>query len=632
MTTIGALLIATGLFGAGAPPAGASAGSRVELDSPDGAVRLAIVAEGGRLTFAIDRAGRPALAPSDLGLVVDGVDLGQGAAIGEVERYRVDERYPMHGGHSQAVARANGARISARHPGSGTAFTVEARAFDDGVALRLVVPDAGRPRVVDEATTFRMVPGSTVWSHDLHGHYEGVHAKKAAADLKAGEWAAPPLTVRLPDGGGYVAITESSLGGFAGMALQADGRLGLAARLGHAHPASYPFTLRYKDDVERLTRPAALTGAITAPWRVVMVAADLNALVNCDIVGHVSPPPDPTLFPEGIATSWVKPGRAVWRFLDGGDNSFEGMKEFSRLAGELGFEYNVLEGFWRRWSDDQLRELVRDSKSHGVGIWLWIHSKELRTPEARRAFFAKCRDVGAVGAKIDFFDHEAKEVVDLYPALLREAALCRILVDFHGANKPTGESRTWPNELGREGIYGLEHRNMREWARHNTTLPFTRMLAGAGDYTPVIFGERRRETSWAHQVASAAVLSAPLQVYAAHPRSLLSNPAVEMIRSIPSVWDETVVLPPSEIGELAAFARRRGDRWFLAILNGPEARSLRVPLSFLGAGNHHALMVRDREEDPASLRVEEATLAKDDAVDVRLRAGGGFIARFDGPR
>jgi alpha-glucosidase len=620
--------MATGLLLPIAPPCGAADGSRVEVDSPDGAVRVEVDSGGARLAFAIGRSGRPVIAPSALGLVVDGVDLGRGAAIGEVERYRIDERYPTRGVHSRAINRCNGARISARHAGSGLAYTVEVRAFDDGAALRLIVPGGERPRVVDEATAFRLVPGSTVWYHGLRGHYEGVHAKKGAVELEAGEWAAPPVTIRLPDGRGYAAITEASLGGFAGMALRADGRLGLAARLGHEHPASYPFILRYKDDVERLARPATLMGTIAVPWRVVMVAADLNVLVNCDIVDDVSPSPDPAYFPDGLATSWIGPGRAVWRFLDGGPNTLEGMKEFSRSAGELGFEYNVLEGFWQRWSDEQLRELVRDSRAHGVGIWLWIHSKGLRTPEARRAFFERCREVGAVGAKIDFFDHEAKEVVDLYPALLREAARCRILVDFHGANKPTGESRTWPNELGREGVYGLEHKGMKEWARHNTTLPFTRFLAGPADYTPVHFGDRRRETSWAHQVATAAVLSSPLLVYAAQPRALLANPAVEMIKSIPSVWDETIVLPPSAIGELAAFARRDGDRWFLAILGGPEARALRLPLSFLGAGNYRSLMVRDRDDDPAAVTLEEATVTRDDPVEVHLRAAGGFIARF----
>src|SRR5205823_10890599 len=136
------------------------------------------------------------------------------------------------------------------------------------------------------------------------------------------------------------------------------------------------------------------------------------------------------------------------------------------------------------------------------------------------------------------------------------------------ANKPTGESRTWPNELTREAIKGMEASKLADRATHGATLPFTRLLAGPAEYTPVIFGERRANTTWAHQVASAVILSAPLLTYGANPAKMLTNACVEMIRSIPSVWDETIVLPPSEIGEIAVFARRQGSIWFLAIMNG----------------------------------------------------------------
>jgi alpha-glucosidase len=416
------------------------------------------------------------------------------------------------------------------------------------------------------------------------------------------------------------------------MALQADGKRGFAARLGHSHPASYPFTLRYgQEEANRLAKPAAIKGTIRSPWRVVMIGTDLNTLVNCDIVGNVSPPPDPTLFPKGLATDWVKPGRAVWQYLDGGEKTLDGIKEFSRLAGELGFEYNIVEGLWRKWSDGELRGLVEDSKARNVGVWLWKHSRELRSREARRDFFRMCQDVGVVGVKLDFFDHEAKEVIDLYEDCLRDAAEFHLMVDFHGANKPTGESRTWPNEMTREAIAGLEGGKREAWAGHNTTWPFTRLLAGHADYTPMHFGARRRETSWAHQIASAAVLTSPVLVYAAHPKAMLENPASDMIKSIPSVWDETVVLPISEIGERAAFARRNGDRWFLAIVNGPTAGEVRVPASFLGAGEYRAMLVRDREDDPAAVQVEESTLNREDALAIKLRAGGGFIARFTRP-
>jgi len=144
----------------------------------------------------------------------------------------------------------------------------------------------------------------------------------------------------------------------------------------------------------------------------------------------------------------------------------------------------------------------------------------------------------------------------------------------------------------------------------------------------MIFGERRRETSWAHQIASAVIITSPLLVYAAHPRSILDNPAADVIKGIPSVWDETIALPGCEIGELAAFARRHGDTWFLAIMNGAVERIAKIGLSFLGPGEYHATMVRDRRNDAASVTVEPARVDRSDALTVELRAGGGFVGKF----
>ena len=132
-----------------------------------------------------------------------------------------------------------------------------------------------------------------------------------------------------------------------------------------------------------------------------------------------------------------------------------------------------------------------------MGIWLWKDSRALRTPEASEKFFGLCQDVGVAGVKIDFLDHEAKDVIDLYQVLLKEAAQHQLMVNFHGANKPSGESRTWPNEMTREG-FGAWSAQIESRSRHNATLPFTRYLAGHGDYTPVVFGDdgatRRQRT------------------------------------------------------------------------------------------------------------------------------------------
>lgn len=591
----------------------------IAVASPNGQVRFELASD---MTYSVKLAGRTVIEPSRLSITVDGADLAAGAKPGRATSRRIREQFAWHGSHATAIADCNESSVpvSGRIP-----YTVEIRACNDGAAFRTIVPGTGS-RVPDEATVFRPPAGSTVWHHDLEGHYEALHRRSLIGEIPAGEWLAPPVTFRIPEGG-YASITEAGLARYAGMALQTDGQGALHARLGHAHPPSYPFRLRYKEDMERLAKPAAVSGTITTPWRVILVGADLNALVNADLVWTLAPPPDRRMFPQGAATPWVKPGRAVWKYLDGGQNDAATVREFSRLAGQLGFEYQVVEGFWQKWTEEELRDVIADSRRHGVGLWLWKHSRELRDPQSRTRFFDLCRRAGAAGVKIDFFDHEAKEVVELYETLLREAAARQLLVNFHGANKPAGESRTWPNELTREAVRGMESRKSPR-ARHDATIPFTRLLAGPADYTPVHFGERRNDTTWAHQIATAIVFTSPLLTYAAHPAAILANPAAELIRAIPAVWDETRVLAGSEIGEAAIFARRRGGDWFIAAVNGETAREVEIRLDFLGAGSWKALLVKDAGTAGDSVSVETAVAGKDGRWMIGLLPGGGFAARI----
>jgi len=614
-----------------APAISKAAGEVLTFKSPNAQVEFVILAAGPQLRYRLTRVNKRVIEISPLVLLVDDVDLCTGSTFSKIERYRVIEDYATRGVHSKAIDNSNGARIFVRHGTTRTEFVLEVRIHNDGAAFRFIVPGNGN-RVPNEASAFTVPAGSTVWFHDFEGHYEGIHHKKRIEDIKEGEWVAPPLTIKLPSRRGYAAITEAALMNYPGMGLRADGKMGFTTVLGHALPVSHPFDLRYgKEEAKRLAKPAAIDGPITTPWRVIMIGKDLNTLVNSDIISNLSPAPDQKIFPQGIKTDWIRPGRAVWRYLDGGENTFDGIKEFSRLAGQLGFEYNVVEGLWQRWTEAQMRDLVEYSNQQNVKIWFWKHSRALRTPQAREDFFSLLNRLGVVGAKIDFFDHEAKEIIDVYQALLRSSAEHKIMVEFHGANKPTGESRPWPNEMTREAVRGLEYRSLGLRSVHNTTLPFTRFLAGHADYTPVHFGERRRETSWAHQIASAIVFTSPLMIYGAHPQHILENPAAELIKTIPSVWDETIVLPVSEIGELAAFARRKNDVWFVGIMNALTGKTIRVPLNFLASRRYHATLVRDQMDEPAALKIEKITVGRRDTLTIRMRAGGGFVARFDFP-
>ena len=604
----------------------------VVVSSPSGKAELRLSTATGSLEYTVRFQQRPVIEPSRAGLTVDGTDLGQGAAQGTAETYTVDEKYPWLGGKSEITAKANGVRVAVTHTRSGTTYTVDARAYDGGIAFRFLVPGTGT-RVPDEATVFRVAAGSRVWSHDLEDFYEGTHKRRRIDALQDGTWAAPPITIQLPQNGGYAAISEGGLLRYSGMALQADGQGAFRARLAHAQPIHWIWRHDFRDkaDEERVRQPASVTGPITTPWRVVVLAADLDALANADLIHDVAEAPDPTLFPQGAATPWIKPGRAVWLWSDGGERTLEGTKEFSRLAGELGFEYNVVEGHWSRWSEAQIRELVDYSRERGVGILLWLHRRRLSSHEKVVEFAELCRRTGVKGAKLDAFNHEHKEVIDLEEDALRTFAERELVLDLHGTGKNAGQERTYPNQLGHEGIRGME--SSPPWAQHDVTLPFTRMIAGLGDYTPTHFGRKRGDTTAAHQVANAVILSAPLLVYSSHPASLLKHAAADMIKSIPAVWDETVVLPGSEIGEVAAFARRRRDTWFVAVTNGPVARTLTVDLGFLGnSPRFQSLLVRDGAAADEVV-VERPALTARDALQLRLPSGGGFVGRFEaGPR
>jgi alpha-glucosidase len=608
-----------------------SASDGINVKSPDGKIVFKVFLTGKQLSFSVQMNGRLIIEPSSAFLKIDGNDITNGLVMGNTEKYSVSETYQWYGLHSLATDKCNGSVIWFTQRGANESFILEIKVFNDAVAFRFIVPgNENSIRKPDESTVFRLPKGSTVWYHDLYMHYEGVHTKKMVDTIPAGQWAAPPLIYKLPGNTGYASITEADLVNYAGMALQTDGKNGFILKLGHNHPVSYPYVLRYsKEDVERLSEIAGVKGTITTPWRVILVGKDLNTLVNSDAVNNLCPPPDKALFPEGIKTGWIKPGRAVWKYLDGGgDGSLRTMKEFSRMAGELGFEYNILEGFWSKWPDDSVKALVDYSNKLGIGIIVWKHSKDLREADKRKELFQHLNDLGISGVKIDFFDHEAKEVVDLYESLAKEAAALKLLLIFHGANKPTGLSRTYPNIVIYEGVKGMEASKLVDRATHETTIPFTRMLAGPADYSVCHFGDRRKNTTWVHQVATAAIYAAPVITYAANPANILLNPCAEMLKSIPSVWDETRVLSPSEIGELVIFAQRKGTIWFLSVINGLQPKTIKIPLTFLGDGSYSTLILKDDPGNPASVIKSTGNAKAEDVQTLDVAAGGGFMTRF----
>lgn len=630
--------------------AAAVGAATVEVASPDGRVQVEVgVTAAGHLAYSVRSDGRTRLAEAPAGVIVDELDLGARAELGAVQRRRLDETFAWRGNKTTAVNRCQVAEVAVRTPtaaGGGVEWVLEVRVFDDGVAWRYRVPGAGARRIGGESTAWQLPPDATVWFQTNPTSYEEVYRSARADALPREEpdkkgvvkpvFLGPPATLVYEDGV-FGLLSEAALRRYSGLTLRPEG----GARLGAA----------FRDDAQGWTH----NGEILSPWRVLVLARDLNGLVNSDVIPALCDPPDPVLFPEGMNTAWIKPGKSIctWMVFGNDGGAWERQKWFVDQCAAIGCEYLLVDGGWQteQWgwlkggADPWARaaELVRYGRERGVEILLWHAYREnrkdgpgLTKPEAREQFFRRCQEAGVRGVKIDFFDSESKAVVEAREDILRVAAKYRLAVNFHGANKPTGEPRTWPNEVTREGIREQEYLLWTELPRsHYGALPFTRMAAGHADFLPgFVRAHYLKNTTLAFQLAAIVAYSTPFLCWPDHPEAYLQSVALPLIRNVPVTWDETRVLPGSVIGETVLLARRKGAQWYVAALNcRAEAGPLTVDLKSLGGATDVREMTVYREAaGPAACRVDERIAPPADGrFTLTVPAGGGFLIHLNPP-
>ena len=601
----------------------------VTLSSPAGEITASIDGDAqGKLVYSVKRGGVTVIAPSRIGVTVDGVDLGAGVSLGEAVVGTVDERYVVPGGKNGSRNQAVTLSLPVTHRPSGQVYTLEARAYDDGFAWRLIVPGVGVRRVSGEASSWTLPARSTVWFSERNSawklkSYAGAYRATDIANLPVvssqGPVQCPPLTVELPEGGGYAVLTEAALANYSGLRLRAVGED------------------RVQADFTEGAKGFAVTGTITTPWRVTLAAADLDRLVSSDVITALNPPPDTALFAD---MSYIRPGRCVWRWWSRGTGTPEQERAMIDDAVSLRFEYTLVDDGWKIWTDawKRIAELSAYGRGRGVGVFIWKDCNDVSAPAdnyaALRMFLDSAKSAGVAGVKFDFFNAESKERIDFQRTVLQLAAERRLMVMLHGVQKPTGEARTFPNEITREGIRGLELNKMDEGPispAHNAALPFTRYLAGHGDYTPLGYSHPGA-TTWAQQLATVVQGTSPLLVIAEDTDVLLrdasTKPALDVLKAIPAVWDETRVIAPSRIGELAILARRVGTTWFLAALNGSTPMTVSdVDLSFLGEGSYTAVLITSPSPH-ALARREMAGVSAQTKLTQELAAGDGAVVWF----
>jgi alpha-glucosidase len=581
--------------------------------SPNGKIKIEIRTDAaGQLNWSVQRQGQTVLAPAPLGLTVDGRNLGQSVKLGAQRNRTISEQYLTWGNHAVAVNHCNEAVIPVESAG-GMKYELELRAFDDGAAMRtrLALDDTAHT-IEGEATSWALPPDSRAWWARYDGSYEKPFESGMIETIPANAALAPPVTFKLGSNL-YIALTEANNDSFPDMGLERNGSF-----LKAVFPSS--------------SKGWSQQGPIVTPWRVAIIAEGLNALVNSDIVTNLCPAPPAEL----ASADWIKPGRALWQWWSIGAPKLNDQKEWIDAAKQLGFEYYLIDDGWRNWrvpGKDQwecLKDVIAYAKTQGVGALVWVDSKEMRTDAARHAYLEKVAALGAAGIKIDFIPACTPEITRWYEGALKDTAKLHLLCNFHGAVKPTGRRRTWPHELTREAVRGHEYHMTRyrriQTSDHDETVLFTRFLAGPADYTPTAFdpGEMVGYT-WAHLLAQAVAMTSPLLHFAGKYQDFIGNPAENLLRHLPSTWDETIVLPGSEIGRTAAFARRRGREWYIGALNGGEAATLQINLSFLGPGKWQVEIFGDDPANPATFHRESKAVTGRDKLTASMSPRGGAV-------
>jgi alpha-glucosidase len=637
--------------------------ARVRVKSPDGQIVFilsdaptthALEHSSNALRYSIDFHGKWLMDEGVLGLKLQGQPaLGPGMKKVAAHTSEHDETYTIPVGKTGSVRDHYNSATVEFQDSFNRRLTVEVRAYDDGVAFRYILPEqAGLKNVhlEQELTGFSYAKDATLYPLILDGFqssYEDEYQVRQVSGIHRDWLIGLPLLAEVP-GAGWVAVTEADIENYAGMYLRKAGpSFGLKAELS---PRIDHSGIAVETDLPLKT-----------PWRVLLIGDEPGRLIESNIVLNLNPA-------SQIAdTSWIKAGKSAWDWWSGeaapsmvaagvtpGMNTAT-MKHYIDFASASGFQYMLIDAGWalanRKAPNDyaavaditkvdpnvDMPELLRYAKEKNVRIWLWSHWTSVdKYMDQAFPLFEKW---GVAGVKIDFMQRDDQQMVAWYRHVAELAAQHHLMLDFHGAFKPDGLRRTWPNVITREGVMGKEYLkwSARTTPVHNATLPFTRMLAGPLDYTPGAFGNVTRAefvprdkepmtpNTRAHELALYVVLESPLMMVSDFPEHYEGQHDFEFIKQVPVTWDEVRVISGRPMENITV-ARRSGKDWYVGSITNWDARTVKVPMSFLGEGKYVAEIYADAADagtNATHTEFTKRTVDRNTVLDVQMAPAGG---------
>ncbi len=590
--------------------------AEVTLDSPDGQIKLKVMA-GENIRYAVYWHGSEVIQPSEISLLLDNNrHLGDAPRLQKSSRKSVDQVL-------EPVVRQKSARIRDHYnellldfKGN---YSLRFRAYDNGVAWRWETRFPGRIKVMYEQALFDFTRDHRLYFGEepsFYSHQERLYLPTRLQEITSHRQAVAPVLVEVEEGP-RVLISEADLNDYPGLWFTGSDQRATTL-VGRFPGVVLKDTTTSDRDVKPLTRAdyiAETFGTRSFPWRLILLAGRDADLISNTLVYQLAQPPrikDP---------AWIKPGKVAWDWWNAlnlyGVDFKAGLntatyKHYIDFAAEYGLEYIILDEGWYTLGnvlavnpEINMAELLAHAREKKVGVILWVTWKSLL--DQLEPALAQYAAWGVKGIKVDFMQRDDQWMVNYYWQIAEAAAARHLLVDFHGAYKPAGLERTWPNVITREGVKGLENV---KWSRditpeHDVTLPFTRMAVGPMDYTPgamvnataaqfqPVFDMPMSMTTRCHQLALYLVYESPLQMLADSPsRYRHESECTRFIAAVPSVWDTTVVVD-ARIADYVLIARRSGTTWFLGALTDGSARQLDLDLAFLPPGRYALTLFAD---------------------------------------
>ena len=646
-----------------------SAQKQYTLQSPDKDITVTIEA-GEQLTYAVTHGSTCVLTPSPIGMkLADGTMLGSKPVVKSAKTRSVNQILPSPL-YKKAQIPEVYEELTLTLKGN---YKVIFRAYDAGVAYRFETDFDEFIRIENETADFNfdadyqgLIPyvlrragqeGDLI-SQQFYNSFENTYTHTALSQMDTQKLAFLPLLVELKDGKKAV-ITEADLEDFPGLYLRNEnGNNGLSA----VH-AGYPKTREQGGHnnlqwivKERENYIAKVEGKRSFPWRIITISENDKELADNDLVYLLASP-------NRIGdVSWIQPGKVAWDWWNSwnlygvdfkaGINN-DTYKYYIDFASQYGIEYVILDEGWavNKQADlfqvvpeIDIKELVDYGAERNVGIVLWVGYAAIdKDMEHVCQHYA---DMGVKGFKVDFMDGDDQMIVDFYYRMAETAARHHLFIDFHGAYKPTGLNRTYPNVLNHEGVYGLEQAkwdNESDLVTNEVTIPFIRMLAGPLDYTQgamknanknnfaAIYTEPMSQGTRCRQLAEYVIFESPFNMLCDSPSNYMKeDECTQFIASVPTVWDETVVLD-GKVGEYLVIARRKDFRWYLGAITNWEERDIEIDLGVLpnfGAKSGHIFRDGPNANRAARDYVSETVQVMGNKIKLHLAKGGGAVVVF----